>query len=429
MLTFIDLFAGMGGIRLGLEQAAADLGVEVKCLFTSEIKPHAQSVLRQNHPNEEIHGDITQIESSVIPNFDILLGGFPCQAFSSAGKREGFVDTRGTLFFEIERILRDKAPRGFLLENVEGLISHDKAAPSDSIGRTLTTILERLKALNYKVTWGVLSATDFGVPQERRRIYIIGTKNQQPQLPQRKETKPQLSEVLEKGLPTEKSDFILKLLAHFSPSELYGRSFKDKRGGTDNIHSWDIGMKGEVSPRQKCLLEQMLRERRKKKWAIEYGIEWMDGMTLSLEQIGTFANYPELESDLDSLVTMGYIKREYPKRLVREMTDAGERKYRKQDPSLPLGYNIVSGKLSFPISKVLDPKSIAPTLVAMDMNKLYVIDNGGLRPLSLREGLRLSGYPDSYQMEVSTRLGYDLIGNTVVVPVIRAVAKELIKAL
>ena len=135
VLRFIDLFAGIGGIRYGLEQAARDKGMNPVCVMTSEIKPYAVSVLRENHPTETIMGDITKIETKNIPDFDILCAGFPCQAFSSAGKRQGFADTRGTLFFEVERILRDKHPKGFILENVEGLVNHDN-------GKTLQVIID-----------------------------------------------------------------------------------------------------------------------------------------------------------------------------------------------------------------------------------------------------------------------------------------------
>lgn len=108
VIRFIDLFAGIGGIRCGLEQAIRDRGMEPVCVFTSEIKPYAVRVLHDNHPAETITGDITKVETKDIPDFDILCAGFPCQAFSSAGKRQGFADTRGTMFFEVERILRDK---------------------------------------------------------------------------------------------------------------------------------------------------------------------------------------------------------------------------------------------------------------------------------------------------------------------------------
>lgn len=429
-IRFIDLFAGMGGIRLGFEQAAQELKIETRCVFTSEIKAHAIKALQQNFAGEPIAGDITKIPSEAIPDFDILLGGFPCQAFSSAGKREGFVDTRGTLFFEIERILRDKKPRGFLLENVEGLVNHDKQDASQPIGRTLSTILNHLEGLGYQICWGVLNASDFGIPQERKRIYITGTLQQAPQLPAPSFKSQPLSHVLESGLPTSESDIAQMLLARFHPEQLFGRSIKDKRGGEDNIHSWDIGLKGEVTDSQRSLLNKLLKERRKKKWAQEYGIEWMDGMPLSLEQIKTFESSPTLEEDLQHLVNLGYLKREYPKRLVSEETPLGRRTYRIQDQKLPLGYNIITGKLSFPISKILDPRGYAPTLVATDMEKLYVVDGNGLRPLSIREGLRLSGYPDTYRLDnISKRSAYDLLGNTVAVPVIKAVAKELLHTL
>lgn len=135
-IRFIDLFAGIGGIRKGFEMAFQKKGYKTKCVFTSEIKPHAIKVLNANHPKENVYGDITTINSSQIPDFDILLGGFPCQAFSYAGRRLGFQDTRGTLFFEVERILREKQPFGFILENVEGLVTHDRENPTDKIGRT-----------------------------------------------------------------------------------------------------------------------------------------------------------------------------------------------------------------------------------------------------------------------------------------------------
>lgn len=426
---FIDLFAGMGGIRLGLEQAAEELGIDCSCVFTSEIKPHAIKVLQENYPNEIISGDITSIPSADIPDFDILLAGFPCQAFSTAGKREGFIDTRGTLFFEIERILREKKPIAFLLENVEGLISHNKENKQDPIGRTLSTILECLETLGYHVSWRVLNAIDFGVPQERKRIYLVGTQKKHIDIPLSSGKKSILRDILENGLPSTKNEITNNLLGNFTIEELYGRSIKDKRGGRGNIHSWDISLKGTVSKQQKILLDKILTERRKKKWAGEYGIDWMDGMPLSLEQINSFISYNNLEQDLESLANMGYLKKEFPKRMVLTQTPQGIKRYRVQDTSLPLGYNIIAGKLSYPISKILDPNKYAPTLVATDMGKLYVPDNGGLRPLSIREGLRLSGYPESYRCTLEQRLAYDLIGNTVVVPVIQEVAKSLLKAL
>jgi len=420
-ISFIDLFAGIGGIRQGFELACKKYGYETACVLTSEIKPHAIEVLQQNHPNEKVSGDITQIPSSSIPDFDFLLAGFPCQAFSSAGRRLGFLDTRGTLFFEIERILKDKKPRGFILENVEGLVTHDRVNRKDKIGRTLTTILDRLNGLGYNVSWDVLDAKNFGVPRERKRIYIVGSKDNHPNLSNPPFVVSPLSSILDKGLEISKSDFTKLLLDHYSTEELYGKAIKDKRGGEDNIHSWDIELKGEVSEEQKTLLNQMLKERRKKKWAEIYGIDWMDGMPLTLEHIRSFYNHKNLEDMLNDLVQKKYIKMEHPKRKVSDG--------RKQDETLPLGYNIVSGKMSFEVNKILDPKKFAPTLVAMDMKHIYVVDGEGIRNLSLREGLRLFGYPESFKFDVGKELGYDLLGNTVVVPVITFVAARLLSSI
>lgn len=414
VIKFVDLFAGIGGIRKGFELACAEKNLPSECVFTSEIKPHAIDVLRQNHPTEQVYGDITLIPTEELPPFDFLLAGFPCQAFSAAGKRLGFEDTRGTLFFDVARILKEKKPFGFILENVEGLVNHDRENPADKIGRTLTIILKTLHELDYKVSWKVLNAKYFGVPQERKRIYIVGTRTEAPNLQGFKKSEKQLEAILETGLPVSNSDFIQLLLRHYSLKDLCGKAIKDKRGGNNNIHSWDIEYKGAVSEDQRKLLNEMLKERRKKKWAMEYGIDWMDGMPLTIEQIKTFYNHPDLEEMLLDLVDKGYLKKEYPKKKVGNA--------REQDSSLPLGYNIVTGKMSFEVNKILDPKSTAPTLVAMDMQHLFVVDGNGLRTLSLREGLRLFGYPDDFKLHVSKEEGYDLLGNTVVVPVIKEVA-------
>lgn len=426
MIRFVDLFAGIGGIRLGFEQACRAAGHEAKCVLTSEIKPHAINVLRANHPDEPIVGDVACIDAAAIEDFDFLLAGFPCQAFSAAGKRLGFLDTRGTLFFEVERILCEKRPFGFILENVEGLVNHDKVDRKASIGRTLQTILDKLAELGYAVSWRVLNAKDFGLAQERKRIYIVGTRTQQPSLEHFTTRSTTLEEVLERGLPTVESDFTRRLLRYFSPAELYGKSIKDKRGGKDNIHSWDIALRGEISDTQKTLLNALFRERRRKVWAEQIGVAWMDGMPLNKQQIASFFPSENLEAQLEDLVEKGYLKKEYPKALIDEPTPSGVQRVRKQDCSKPIGYNIVAGKLSFEISKILHPRGLAPTLVAMDMRKNYVVDNGGLRPLTLREGLRLFGYPERFRFPVTASEGYDLLGNTVAVPVVKAVAERVV---
>lgn len=165
MIRIIDLFAGIGGIRRGFEQASAN---NVECVFTSEWDKYAAETYRANYPGEEVHGDITLINEDMIPDHDILLAGFPCQPFSQAGLKKGFDDTRGTLFFDIERILLAKQPKAILLENVKRLRTHDG-------GRTLEVILKHLKAAGYNnLQTEVLRARDFGLPQNRERILIVG---------------------------------------------------------------------------------------------------------------------------------------------------------------------------------------------------------------------------------------------------------------
>lgn len=422
MIKFIDLFSGIGGIRLGFQQAMDDLGIKTECVFSSEIKPYAVKIYKNFFKDSVVFGDITKADTSKdIPDFDVLLAGFPCQAFSSAGKRDGFLDTRGTLFFEIERILKDKLksaspPKAFLLENVEGLLNHDR-------GRTLDTILSRLKLLGYNVNYKLLDSKDFGLAQTRKRVYIVGTLNSRIDLDSFSCRSSVLQDVLEKGLSTLDSPFTRLLLKNYTPKEIIGKSIKDKRGGDQNIHSWDIGLKGKVSKKERELLNLLLKERRKKHWASMINIDWMDGMPLTKNQIKTFFNDVGLSSMLDRLVGLGYLVKEYPKKLVRDSTG---KLRRIEDTDKEKGYNIVTGKLSFEFSKILDPSQISPTLVAMDVAKLGVVDGDGIRHLSIRECQRLCGYPDSFNLEtVSKKEAYDLIGNTVCVPVIKDISSKI----
>lgn len=159
--TMIDLFAGIGGTRLGFQ-----LHGNIRSVFSSEMDKFAVKTYKTNF-GEVPAGDITKIMESDIPNHDILVGGFPCQAFSQAGLKKGFDDTRGTLFFDIARILKEKRPKAFLLENVKNLVGHDK-------GNTFKVIHNTLIELNYHVFFTTFKARDFGVPQNRERIYIVG---------------------------------------------------------------------------------------------------------------------------------------------------------------------------------------------------------------------------------------------------------------
>jgi DNA (cytosine-5)-methyltransferase 1 len=163
---FIDLFSGIGGIRLGLSRRAT-------CVYSCEINKNACITYKANF-NEDPYGDITTLDPKTLPPYDILTAGFPCQAFSVAGRRLGFEDTRGTLFFEVARILKETTPEAFLLENVKGLVGHNK-------GDTFRTIQDVLIDLGYQIHWDILSPhTHANIPQNRERVFIVGFKNPVP---------------------------------------------------------------------------------------------------------------------------------------------------------------------------------------------------------------------------------------------------------
>ncbi|MDR0903250.1 MAG: DNA (cytosine-5-)-methyltransferase [Ruminococcus sp.] len=162
-IKFIDLFCGIGGVRLGMENAG------FRCVFSSDINPECQKTYEANFGEVPL-GDIKEIDEKHLPGYDILCAGFPCQPFSASGKQRGFEDDRGTLFFEICRIIKGTNPKVIFLENVKNLIYHDG-------GRTLETIITKLYDLGYTPKWRVLNAVDFSVPQNRERIIIIAVKD------------------------------------------------------------------------------------------------------------------------------------------------------------------------------------------------------------------------------------------------------------
>ncbi len=192
LFTSIDLFAGIGGIRLAFE------GEGFKTVFSNEIDKFACETYKTNFGIDPC-GDIRSLKTAEIPEHDVLLGGFPCQAFSIAGAKMGFEDTRGTLFFEIARIIKDKRPKAFLLENVKNLVSHDK-------GRTFAVIKNTLESdLHYRLFYKVLNAKNFGVPQNRERIIMVGFRDDldihQFTFPENSGRKKTLSDVLEHNVP------------------------------------------------------------------------------------------------------------------------------------------------------------------------------------------------------------------------------------
>jgi DNA (cytosine-5)-methyltransferase 1 len=236
--TYIDLFAGIGGFH----QAADALGG--KCVFASEIDTEAKRAYKENYKLEP-QGDITQISASEIPDHDVLLAGFPCQPFSIIGKKLGFDDIRGTLFFEIARILKEKKPKMFVLENVKQLKTHNN-------GKTLKTILKKLEDLDYKVYNEVLNALDFGLPQKRERIIIVGFLNKaisfsfpNPQL------QGKLEDILEADNTIDAKHFasetIVKKRKTKHKSEYYPSIWHENKGGNISSYPYSCALRAGAS--------------------------------------------------------------------------------------------------------------------------------------------------------------------------------------
>lgn len=237
---FIDLFAGIGGIRLGFERNG------MQCVFSSEWDKAAQDTYEANF-GERPFGDITSISESDIPDHDILTGGFPCQPFSIIGEGRGFSDTRGTLFFDIERILKAKRPRALMLENVKQLRSHDK-------GRTLKVIIEHLENLGYKVEWQILNGLDYGVPQKRERIIVVGFLDDvEFKFPEKNpDARKSLAEILEPDSEVDRKHFLsekvrLSVLDRVSKPFSKPSVFHENKSGNIGIHDYSCALRAGAS--------------------------------------------------------------------------------------------------------------------------------------------------------------------------------------
>ena len=416
MINYIDLFAGVGGIRLGVKQALDKFGIESRCVLSSEIDERACETYELNF-GEKPQGDIRQITE--IEPFDFLLAGFPCQPFSYAGKRQGFGDTRGTLFFEIERILEKYRPKAFLLENVRGLRTHDH-------GRTFETITKKLHGLGYGTTELILNSSDFGVPQNRVRLYVLGIYGATPVMQlvtnygpadshKYKKDYGQLSifdnsnrnrctvrNILETDVPDTyfcSPEFIEQLRSVIGDdlSKLHGYRLIDYRGG-QSLHSWELGKKGKCTPSEIKFMNLLIKNRRKH----DFGTQ-QDGKKLTLEQIQTFYKDDDILTVIPSLINKGYLKEEDGK------------------------YNPVCGNMSFEVFKFLDPDSISITLTSSDANRLGVVQNNIPRRITPRECARLQGFPDSFIVNPVDSFAYKQFGNSVSVPVIEAVVLDFLR--
>ncbi len=324
MLKSIDLFAGIGGIRLGFEQA---FGEELKTVFVSEWDEHAQKTYKVNFSDDfNIAGDITKIAEDDVPDFDICLAGFPCQAFSLAGQRKGFADdykgmSRGTLFFDVARICDKKKPKVIFCENVKGLTIHDK-------GRTFDIIKNTLREIGYTPFEHILNSKDFGVPQNRERIYIVAFRNDiAPKefiFPEPADSTKRIKDILEGPVP-----------AKYYLSECYMQTLRD--------HKARHAAKGHG-----------------------FGYEIRDW------------------DDVAGAIVCGGMGRERNLIIDKRQTD------------------------------------LTPTThIKGEINK------EGVRKMTPREWARLQGFPDSYKLVLADVHLYKQFGNSVTVPVIRAIAEKV----
>lgn len=332
---FIDLFAGIGGFRLSGQNNNG------KCVFSSEWDKFAQLTYKSNF-GEVPFGDITQIDANKIPNHDVLFAGFPCQPFSYSGRNEGFKDkTRGTLFFDILRILETKKPKMFLLENVKGLISHNK-------GKTLEIILDSLTKLGYQLHWKILKSTDFGLPQMRERWYCVGSLKQIDfEFPKKKKEQVTLRSIIDESENSEKlklTDFEFERINHH------------------------------------------------------------------------FQNVKE-----------DYQRVEHDSSKYQATTKKGRHgifSFQKKDGSLRFHVGD-HAKTQIQEAFYCTVDTYSPTIIANRVPKLWDIG----RKLSVLEAQRLQGFPDKYSFPVSDNQAYKQLGNSVSVPVIDLIIKEMTKHL
>lgn len=319
--TFVDLFAGIGGFRLALESLGG------KCVFSSEIDSHACDMYKENF-GDDPYCDITKLDPKTMPDFDILCAGFPCQSFSICGKQKGFIDkTRGTLFFDVVRILKEKKPKAFILENVKNLTTHDK-------GRTLTVIIDTLNSLGYSVNYKVLNAKDFGVPQNRERILIVGSID---------------------GI-------------HFDFDKVIGIPSKSMKYFLDKSGDFEVLMKSQYTIIDDKYIKQ---------------------------QKGS------------GLIFTGYLNKPMRKAGVRPNTEHLSRVHRQ-------------------VNRIYSSEGMHPTIASQEVNGRYYIYNEGIvRKVTINECYRFFGFPENFKkIGASTKL-YERIGNSVCIPVIKAVASEV----
>ena len=241
-IKYIDLFCGIGGFRLGAQKLFTKYVIDSECVFSSDIDLHCQSVYSANF-GETPFGDISVIPTDNIPDHDLLFAGFPCQPFSIIGSGKGFEDIRGTLFFEIVRIIKAKSPKAFLLENVKRLIGHDS-------GRTMNKIIKTLQNLGYKVEYKVLNALEFGLPQKRERVFIVGYQGKDKfNWPEKLIKYTPLSKILEKNVDAKyiASDYIQKRRKASHKPKVSPSIWHENKSGNISSHPYSLALRANAS--------------------------------------------------------------------------------------------------------------------------------------------------------------------------------------
>lgn len=329
--------------------------------------------------NFEVEEDNTYIANNVIVH--------NCQSFSYAGKRLGLDDTRGTLFYELARIMKDKQPQWAIFENVRGLLGHDN-------GKTFEVILNTFYSLGYHVSFQVMDAKYYGTASSRPRVFIVCHRDTEVQLNIPVQQEIPFSVHKENHAPVD-SDYTKQLLKHFTPEYLKGKRVTDKTKSRNIIHSWEFEARGPVTSRQVGIMEY-LRD------------EYSNGKKTK------GASYAQLEN------RFGNVKQE-----LDDLVDKRYAQYKEKEGE----YRVLVGELSGQFTKFINPNKPLPTLVATSLPYMGIVEDTGVRQVTVEECARALGFPDDYTFpdDLSDNLAYDLLGNTVSPPVVKLIMDEVLK--
>jgi DNA (cytosine-5)-methyltransferase 1 len=429
---FIDLFAGIGGFRIPLEELGG------RCLGHSEIDKEAGKVYKNNFVKNDDHGetalgDITKIDE-LPPNIDLIVGGVPCQPWSVAGKLRGFEDPRGQLWFDVIRLVRKSKPKAFIFENVKGL-SNPKNLEN------LKYLLGEFESMNYQVQHKVVNSYDFGVPQSRERVFIVGIRNDlencsEYHFPEPIDYKPRLLDIIEvkNCVPINKVKISQEILfgGQIPPSRNRFQKddelndffvFSDLRNGHTTIHSWDLI---ETTEKEKNICLALLRNRRRKK----YGPK--DGNPLS------FQDFSELIEDIEEKDISNLVK----KKIIREIDHPNCYKYDFVNSKNSSGINGIY-RVFLPNSEMIPTLTatgakdyIATKILSADNPEEYrrlfiqqIYKPNNFRLVTAQDACRLQGFPEWFEFHENENIAKRQFGNAVSVPVVYHIAQNLLKTI